>query len=489
MAFIKLALFTAAMLSTGYASAETIQILFTHDGMGELEPCGCRSNPLGGVVRRSALSEKLKKEAEKTFQVEIGNSFFENSTTPEGMKSVLKYQSEKIAESFPLFPLHLFVPGEKDFSLGLEHLLKLKTKAKTPFLAANLSGSKKTLPFLKSKADKVGAKSILWVGLVGEDLSLPEGLQITDPETALRAEMQKQGFKSETHFLVVLSQLGMEKDRELVKKIPEIHLILGSRDQSFTQIPVNEGKTTLLQTSYRNQHIGRVRLALESGKIESEFIPLDESYDPSAPEKALKLVAEWKAGVEKLSRVNAVLDDGKKSKIDPLQTFVNCASCHEPVFNFWRKTDHANALHPLKEKSLLTHPSCLKCHTVSKENPAILTNVGRKGDWKENELLMNQIIRAENMDSSIKLFSDTGAISMRDAFSEVKHVRGSVQCESCHVSTGNHPFSGSMPKSVPDSTCIKCHTQERAPSWYNSKGLDASLFAEKRKKVQCPHIE
>jgi hypothetical protein len=471
---------------------EVIQILFTHDGMGELEPCGCRGNPLGGVVRRATLTERLKKEVPLTFQVEVGNSFFENSVTPDSLKSVLGYQSEKIAESFRFFPVKYFVPGEKDFSLGLKHLKKLQALSKSTFLAANLTDQNGRHLFQKSAVDKTQKNKLLWVGLLGPDLTLPTGLKIKDPIETLRLILKNRP-QSEKKIIIILSQLGMEKDQALAAKFPEISLILGSRDQAFTQTPIVSGKTIILQTSYRNQHLGRVKfpfgaLSEENPlRIVSDFMPLEENLEKDAPEKALQLIREWKAGVEKRGQLSTALP--KEFFRSGPQTFPQCTQCHEAAFHFWRKTGHANALHPLREKKLLTHPSCLACHTLSTDDPAVLLTDEKTLNWEENEFLMSEIVKAENRETPIRLTRESLPKPLSETLESLQHVRGSVQCENCHVSQGNHPFSGSIKKEVPDSTCLKCHTQERAPSWYEGKVLNQSLFAEKRKKVQCPRTE
>ena len=493
-----------ATVNTAAPSRDAVQILYTHDGMGELEPCGCRGNPLGGFTRRSAVTTALRKEIPRTFSVETGNSFFENTVTPDGLAPVLGFQSEEIAESFRKLPLHLFVPGEKDFSLGRKHLEKLHKKSGVKFLAANLVGTNGKVLFSATQVDSIGhGRSIRWIGLVGTDLTLPSDVLAKDPAAALRRELAKlPAAKRKKEVLFILSELGLEADRELARAFPEVRVIIGSRDQAFLQNPVEVGHTLIVQTSYRNQYLGRLVYEPETDSIRSELVALEEKWDANAPKAATDLIAHWKKGVADIeAKVRKVQDREAASAAkttaateaaegvppEPANpTFPSCIQCHGAIFDFWRKTAHATALTPLKEKNLLNHPSCLVCHTLSTEAPALLYADGRHGDWEAHEALMREIARAEKVDSPITPERTSPPKPMGEALAEVTHARGSVQCASCHVVSGNHPFTGTVTKSVPQTTCLKCHTRDRAPSWYDAQGLSATVFAEKRKKVQCP---
>ena len=79
---------------------------------------------------------------------------------------------------------------------------------------------------------------------------------------------------------------------------------------------------------------------------------------------------------------------------------------------------------------------------------------------------------------------------------KLTHKFANVQCLNCHQQAPDHPFDISdNEKTSFESTCIKCHTSDQSPEWYekDSKGLATSLnkeyFAKKLKEVSCPKIE
>lgn len=474
--FLSLWIFNASSLADEKSNSETLQILFSHDGMGELEPCGCRGNPLGGVVRRGSLVHSLKSNYSNTIQVDTGNTFFENTVTPESLKKVLQFQSEKIAESFKLLKINYFTPGEKDFSLGLNHLNRLKKISQSTFLAANLFDSNNKLIFNESILKKINQKKIYFIGLIGDDLSLSFPNKIKKPQEVLKSFIQKNNINSKEDILILLSECGMEKDKELAKEFKEITLIIGSRDQLFTQEPLKISETTIVQTSYRNQYLGQILIDLKTKSLKSQLLPLEEILEKDSPKEFLELIKSWKDKINQLSlkEEQSNLPVSKHSK--PI-TVTKCIQCHEPQFNFWRKTSHTNALTALKSKNLLNHPDCLRCHTVKQD--ALLS-------WEENERILNEIFKAPTEKSLIQFKKDSPPLPMIEGLNTVDELSGGVQCENCHRTPENHPFSGKMLKEVREMSCLKCHTKERAPAWYDQSGLNKNLFLEKRKSIQCP---
>ncbi|NUM89795.1 MAG: hypothetical protein HUU37_11360, partial [Bdellovibrionales bacterium] len=62
----------------------------------------------------------------------------------------------------------------------------------------------------------------------------------------------------------------------------------------------------------------------------------------------------------------------------------------------------------------------------------------------------------------------------------------SVQCENCHGPRAGHPFENVKAQPVTSSTCIRCHTLEQMPSWWNGKTLNEEAWRADLRKVTCP---
>ena len=114
-----------------------------------------------------------------------------------------------------------------------------------------------------------------------------------------------------------------------------------------------------------------------------------------------------------------------------------CARCHEPQYEFWRKTRHATAFASLKENDDHLRYDCIACHTVG-FGIAFL-------DVKDAEKFAN------------------------------------VQCESCHGTNPEHvknPDGAPKWDRVSEMTCLPCHNEHQTRIPFN--------FPAKLPAVTCP---
>jgi mono/diheme cytochrome c family protein len=307
-------------------------------------------------------------------------------------------------------------------------------------------------------------------------------------------------------YLVVLSHQGIDGDVLLAKKVVGIDAIIGAHSQSFLQTPAVFGKTSLFQSSFRNQYVGVISLKKSMTDADYKLIGLDAGYESPAesPTDMDKLVTNFKKAIADLN--TKVIQAQMVASEDPagaqsFHTFPKCAECHMKQFDFWRKTPHMQALRTLIEKQQSKNKECLQCHTVGLGNPQGFSNINQLAEVKlpdsdevqplsQDELhyYVQTLSEVGSVQSSIKLrSSDKEALPIRELLNRTKKAWAPVQCENCHQPGGNHPFSSQYPKQVENKTCLNCHTAERAPSWYSSSGQpNVEEIEKKRKQITCP---
>jgi hypothetical protein len=413
------------------------------------------------------------------------------------------------------------VPGEKDFALGFASFEKLRKKVKISILAANLykpSEVKKSdpKPFYKPYEivvgkDKNGKKvRVAILGLVGHTLVWPKELKALPAQKIAKKYISL--LKKQADYVIALTHQGLAEDQELAKKVPGFDFIVGGHTQSFLQVPVQEGKTFILQSSFRNQYIGVAPLEKPFEKEHYKLIAVDAGYESpaEAPSEMDQFVKEFKHSIAEL---NSKQDEMLKNEVEAktlagkqvhFQTFPSCAECHLKQFDFWRKTDHANALTALVGKEQAQNKECLTCHTVGLGNPngfnsvKQLVQVRKKGEddeftvqdlsLEDSEYFLKSIHKARSLKSDVKMSKEASEeIPMRKALSSVVKAWAPVQCENCHGPGKGHPFSGKYSKKVETSACLSCHTQDRAPDWYGQDGKPKTdLINSKRGLVSCP---
>lgn len=286
----------AASLTLCFAvsSAEAMSIIYSNDVLGEVEPCGCRIDPMGGILRRAGLLKTLESEKKGPFlQVDAGNFLFESKDFPESLWESRKIQARALVKAHEQMGLEVTIPGDKDLALGLETYRQI-IGSKIKVLAANLvSDGKPIFPgsavFEKKTTDgkivRIGV-----IGLVGEGISYPSPLKVESRIAAF--EREKTLLAGKTDLLIVLSHSGMESDLGLAKKIKDVALIVGAHSQSFTQEPVVENGIAIVQSSYRNQYVGVVPVESIQKPETFGLIGLDLTYEKKSDAGMKKIITD-----------------------------------------------------------------------------------------------------------------------------------------------------------------------------------------------------
>ena len=276
-------------------SAAATEIVYSNDVLGEVEPCGCRIDPMGGIVRRAGLLKSLTAEKKGPFlQIDGGNFLFESKDFPESLLVSRKMQAKALVKAHEKMGLEATVPGDKDFALGLEVYQELVGKSKIKVLAANLLADGKAIFPGSAIFEKKGADGkvvrIGVIGLVGEAIPYPAPLTAEPRLPAF--EREKAALAGKTDLLVVISHSGMEPDLEFAKKVKGVALIVGGHSQSFTQEPVVENGIAIVQSSYRNQYIGVVPVETIAKPETFSLVGLDISYEKKTDPEVKKILTD-----------------------------------------------------------------------------------------------------------------------------------------------------------------------------------------------------
>jgi hypothetical protein len=515
-------------------AARAATLVHSNDVLGDIEPCGCRNNPMGGVARKSNFLAKAKLEDPSILQLDAGDLLFSTHEIPELLKDQSELQARYLLKAMDELGLDAWVPGEKDLALGLKAFEKLVKGGKSRVLAANLVARKGgRAPFAKSAIfERKGLESeggkplkIAVVGIVGEGLPYPSELKVLPALAAAKSAVA--AVRKKADLVVLLTHAGLEADRELAAKVPGVDILIGGHSQSFLQEPQKVGKTTIYQSSFRNQYLGVLPLRAPFTGAGYKLVGLDAGYESPAdkPGAMDTHVAEFKKALAELNTKS----DAQMQKLtsitaakggDKFHTFPKCAECHFKQFDFWRTTRHALALNALIDKQQFKNKECLGCHSVGLGDPQGFSDVNRLAETKrqpgsipldspspgpdaapalpiddpiiealgptELATYLNAMHGAKSLQDKVRLTPAFPELPLHRSVSSLNRAWTPVQCENCHEPGREHPFSGTYSKKVENSSCLKCHTAERAPEWYTSGKLDLVKFQAKRAQVACP---
>lgn len=468
------------------------KIVYSANLDGEIEPCGCRSNPTGGINRRYNLLQE--KAVGEKLVIDSGDLFYQSTPVPPFLEKQWNYQASVLAKAYREFGVEVFEPGELDLADGLEQFNKLAAQAGFKVVSANL--------YLKSTTKRLydpyviltkGTKKVAIFGLYDESLPLPPEVEAHDH--LAEAHLMVEELRGKADVLIALTHEGLDKDTELAHAEPKIDAIFGAHTQSFLLDPMLVGDTLIFQPSFRGQHVGVFADTL------SKMYQVDERFD-SAPGKENKLdvlLAKAKTDIARINKEteaelmggaaepkltvdgdattpNAASIKAAHSKVTGFQTFAQCAQCHAAQYAFHRNTPHMHAFETLVKAKQSANLDCLQCHTVGMQQP---------GGWKNvNKLVLNKAGKAIDAENFAKSLPQMNA----KALNKVSKVFFNVQCETCHGAGGDHPTGSlsAISKTVSTNTCLQCHTTERAPGWYKNGEPDNEIIQIKLKSMTCP---
>lgn len=486
-------------------NSDHLNIIFSHNINGETHPCGCRNFPLGGMSQVAGKLYELKKKAPLIY-LDTGDALFISSVLPKSLKQSQTFTADSIANSFNKMGLKFFTPGDQDFALGEDYLVKVSYNSTFEFLITNLSKESK-IKAKKWKIIKYGNQNLIFLGITNPDVMGQYSSLFTNIDTSINAafeDIKKSKIDLSKSKIILLSHSGMDEDKRIAEKFKNIDWIIGAHTQSFLKEPVLVGKTKIVQVLSRNHYLGQIKIPANS-KSESSYQIVetrDELRDLWKENPFVGWLETYKSELEKI-QMNEQEELSKnfiQTKSAP--TFNSCTDCHSEQVEFWQKTAHSLALVTLHNEKAMNNPACIKCHSLnhgkesgftSKKN-IIITEKDHANYWSEFNTAFKDVKNIRSISKKKRLALSKEWVKLDEKF-EVTHNFGNVQCLNCHDKNFDHPFEVSSKKVVKvnyQEKCIACHTQDQSPSWYNkdpkgiAKDLNQEYFKQKLKEVSCP---
>lgn len=160
--------------------------------------------------------------------------------------------------------------GDRDLALGRAALVRLKERARYPFVTTNLVDVKSSKPLFSeyvlidvTRADKTVKLAVF--GLMSERTAptlREEGLAVAPPLEALRAAIAKAKGEGGEVF-IVLSQLSKKDEAEIGTALPEVQLFLGGDFASMADGGEAAGKAISFGGGQKGKYVALLELTLE----------------------------------------------------------------------------------------------------------------------------------------------------------------------------------------------------------------------------------
>ena len=176
-----------------------ITLLYSSNGDGDYEQCGCPVHPLGGVARRATVIDRARADADAALVLEAGDLFLPQRENVAASKrpdaGEIERRARLLAGAYGRIGTTALLPGERDLALGLPLLRRLAKQRGLPLLASNLYGRDGKRLF---DADRIVDAAGVKVGIFGvtappapDDAAAfkAAGIEARDPVAAARDEV------------------------------------------------------------------------------------------------------------------------------------------------------------------------------------------------------------------------------------------------------------------------------------------------------------
>ena len=417
--FLSLASFA---LAPGPAGADVarpqVEILYSGDLTGELEPCGCsETGNLGGLKRRATVIARIREKNPDTFVISSGGLFA-------GYSASERITAEYILKGMALLNYDAIGLQKRDLSFGRDFL----DHADLPWVAS----SSAPLGFPKSRViEKNGVRLAFfsWPDSAGPGLGgmQPAGASAQDDPFDLEAAIREA--KQAGAITVLATTLPLEKARALIS-FDNLDILFKEASYEIYGEPRLLEKTLVLQPGARGMYLGHLKLTLDRNNriagFEHEAIAMPAKV-PDAPQ-----MEGWYKAYNDAVKANYLrkveVRKKMKSGASPFSGAKACKACHQKEHETWSASKHARAYKTLSNVEKAFDPNCLACHTLG--------------------------------------FNQDGGFIDRQLTAGFAN----VQCESCHGAARAHAGSGGTTPTPNhewprERMCAQCHNHDHSPDF------------------------
>jgi hypothetical protein len=367
---------------------------------------------------------------------------------------IVELKANGICEALGLMKYDAIAVGETDLAAGPAFLRQMKEKHSLPFVCANAYQGKGERLFDPYVITEKNGVRVAFIGIVSPerhitsqvDNQLTEHkIQIRDPSEELAKILPEVEAKSDA--VILLSHTGIETAEFLAKDIKGVDAIIVGHFPAIENDPRKIGDTIFAMAGSKSDRFGTLQMTLKAdgsgvASFEGDAVRLLKT-GPEVPEIAA-IFEEVDKKEKELNRSKqlAMQRENESKRLQAVTEKVHatggylgaesCKSCHQPVYESWLKTPHAEAFAALAEQDAWDDPECVGCHVTG------ITDKHHVAD------------------------------------ANVSPERWNVQCEECHGSGLAHARDGSYVTSG-EATCLKCHDTQNSPEFefelYSSYGI------------------
>ena len=291
---------------------------------GQLDPCGWKKNPMGGLSRRYIKVQELKSEGKNPIILDAGDFFFSTTNLNKNNIKSEEYRAGAILEGYDKIGCDAINVGKYELLNGLSFLKNMASKTDIPFLSANLRDSKtKELLF---QPYRIVSRGDLSFGIIGVTSLLPDTSTIVVADEFIQAGNKFiDALSDETDIVIMLINTDRQSQKSLAENFKNADFIVtsGSTNLTRTNAPQKENGPYMFSCGKQGKYLQTIEARLVDPS--SPFVNISdhekkinnvkkrfERLQKKDPEKKLEEIYKDQANVLKL--IDQYRDDLKSSE-------------------------------------------------------------------------------------------------------------------------------------------------------------------------------
>ncbi|MEW9700448.1 bifunctional UDP-sugar hydrolase/5'-nucleotidase [Paenibacillus sp. SI8] len=241
-----------------------------------------------GMPLVKGIVNELRKNNPNSLFIDSGDMFH-------GTNEANISEAKGVVEAANLMGYDAMALGNHDLDFGFERAEEIKAELKFPMLSANTLRNGKPA-FEAYKIVQVGGKQIGLFGLTvpealsNMNVSDPNGVQFEEPAVSAKrviAELQAKKVDA----IILLSHLGDDLDKELIKQVNGIDFILSGHHHWLYKDVEKINQTYFAEPGSYTTHVGLADLYFRKGKVATVGWSLHKTTDQSKADPAVAAVA------------------------------------------------------------------------------------------------------------------------------------------------------------------------------------------------------
>jgi len=244
-------------------TSEQLTMLVTANVRGQLDPCGWKANPLGGLPRRLTYINQLKEGGVDPLLLDAGDALFELNILSKGKEASSKLRAKTVFESTAKMGNYLYNVGHNDFAAGLDFLRQLEDSANNKFISSNLV--KAGTDDLAFKSHVIIERNGIKVGVFGILSSLPASiteLEVKDALSVINSKVKE--LRPQVDVLIMLINANKVQLDKLIAETKNVDYVFSSKETSRTRPERKQadGSPMLYATGIQGKYLGRIDVKL-----------------------------------------------------------------------------------------------------------------------------------------------------------------------------------------------------------------------------------